>query len=508
VSAETKRSSAPAEPRRSVESAVPRRSSAAAKPPAGASGRRLPTDWTTFTDIFRAYAEYIFDYCIGVLGDQAEAAGATTVTFIQAQSLLGRLRDPDRLEAWLYALARRECSSKHPARAETSADAPHHAAYGTQADEAASGFAPADEADAGIAQPDVTAAAGSAMAAEGAAGSADPGSAPDGGPSRRNLADDDTDEFSVIFPDTERRQSARQVLNAFSALPADDRELLTAFSALPPRDREVLDLVYWHGLRPAELAAILGVSTQRAHTVLNAAVRRFRAAAERIQDTAAATGGEPTRSEDKLLAAMPVARMPRTVWRRTVRAVTDPDLRSYREAVVAHAGRLEPNGFPSQAAAPGSRARTLQVAAAVVVPLAGGAALFLYMHGPASAADPAPLAATANASGPSGGSAQAHSAQAKASRKGALPIGALFPRHSALGTPPVTPVPTGGTHRAPRPSPSSVHSPSPAPSSISGPPSSKPSPSHSSSPSPTPTTPSPSPTTASPSPTAGGSPSS
>ncbi len=413
MSAEPKRSSAPAEPRRSVVSAVPRRSFAAAEPPAEASGRRLPTDWSTFTDIFRAYAEYIFDYCIGVLGDQVGAADATTVTFIQAQSLLGRLRDPDRLEAWLYALARRECTTKHPARAETPAGAPHPAADGAQA----------DEPGAGIAQADVAAVVGAATACEVASGSADAGEAANGVRSRRDLADDDTDEFNAISPATERRQAARQVLNAFSALPADDRELLTAFSALPPRDREVLDLVYWHGLQPAELPAILGVSAQRAYTVLNAAVRRFRAAAERIQDEA---DGEPIRSEDKLLAAMSVARMPGTVWRRTAKAVTDPDLRSYRDAVVAHAGRLGPDGFPSQFAAPGSRARTVQVAAAVLVPLAGGAALLLYLHGSAPAGTAtAPLAATANAPLTSAGSAPAQPAQAKSSRKAELPIGAL-----------------------------------------------------------------------------------
>ncbi len=506
MSAEPKRSSAPAQSRRSVESAVPRRSSAAAKPPAEAQGRRLPTDWKTFTDIFRAYAEYIFDYCIGVLGDQTEAAGATTVTFIQAHSLLGRLQDPNRLEAWLYALARRECTSKHPARAETPAGAAQHAADGAQAaEEAGSTFAPAEEAGSVAAWADVTA-SGAALAYEAATGSADAGDAPNGGRSHRNLADDDTDEFNAISPAEERRQAARQVLNAFSALPADDRELLTAFSALPPRDREILDLVYWHGLRPADLAAILGVSAQRAHTVLNAAVRRFRAAAERIQDTAAAADGEPDRSEDKLLAAMPVARMPNTVWKRTARAATDPDLRSYRDAVVAHAGRLGPNGFPSQPAVPGSRARTLQIAAAVLVPLAGGAALLMIPHGSAPTTNgTAPLAATAKASGTTAGSSQTHSAEAKASRKADLPIGALFPTHSAQGTPPVvTTVPAGGTHPAPQPS--SVHAPSPAPSRISHPPSPKPSPSHSSS-SPAPTiSPSPTPTSDSPTPT--GSPSS
>jgi DNA-directed RNA polymerase specialized sigma24 family protein len=73
-------------------------------------------DWSTFTDIFREYAAYIFEYCVKLLNDEGEAAGATTVTFITAQALLDHLEDYDRLEAWLYALARRECTSKHPAR--------------------------------------------------------------------------------------------------------------------------------------------------------------------------------------------------------------------------------------------------------------------------------------------------------------------------------------------------------------------------------------------------------
>jgi RNA polymerase sigma factor (sigma-70 family) len=418
--------------------------------PAENSQEPVWADWSTFTDIFREYAEYVFEYCISLLSDESEAAGATTVTFVSAQALLGHLENHDRLEAWLYALARRECTSKHPARWEKLPE-------GT-------GFGPGSGAGA----------AGTAGAGGGAGATAAAGLPRRNTERARTAADDDTDELNAISRTSERKMAARQALSAFSRLPEEDREVLAAFSALSPRDREVLDLVYWHGLSAVELPAILDISPQRAQTLLAAAVRRFREAAEDIHAAAGNSdnsGQEAEGSGDKLAATMPVARMPAAVWRRASRAVFDPDLRAYRESVVAHVGRLRPDGFPNQPAAPGARAQTLKVSAAVLVPAAAGLALLLYLAGSSSGAPSGQVALT-----PGGHSTAAgvhSSAGAARGRHGTLPVTSLFPGQRTHGVLPVaTPGPSNGDTPSPGRSTGSS-APSSQPSSISKPPPSK-----------------------------------
>jgi RNA polymerase sigma factor (sigma-70 family) len=55
------------------------------------------------------YAEPLHKYCRSMLSDPADAADAVQDTFVIAASRLAELRDPDRLRAWLFAVARNEC---------------------------------------------------------------------------------------------------------------------------------------------------------------------------------------------------------------------------------------------------------------------------------------------------------------------------------------------------------------------------------------------------------------
>lgn len=66
--------------------------------------------------MFDAHAAYVYDYCLSLLGNEEEAAGATRVTLVAAFMLGGRMRESDRQRAWLFALARRECLSESPTR--------------------------------------------------------------------------------------------------------------------------------------------------------------------------------------------------------------------------------------------------------------------------------------------------------------------------------------------------------------------------------------------------------
>jgi RNA polymerase sigma factor (sigma-70 family) len=55
------------------------------------------------------YADPLYRYCQVMLSDPADAADAVRDTFVIAASQLAGLRDPGRLRAWLYAVARNEC---------------------------------------------------------------------------------------------------------------------------------------------------------------------------------------------------------------------------------------------------------------------------------------------------------------------------------------------------------------------------------------------------------------
>src|SRR5271169_3606937 len=55
------------------------------------------------------YSGLLFGYCQSLLREPDDAADAVQDTFVIAASKLGRLRDPERLQAWLFAVARNEC---------------------------------------------------------------------------------------------------------------------------------------------------------------------------------------------------------------------------------------------------------------------------------------------------------------------------------------------------------------------------------------------------------------
>ena len=65
------------------------------------------------------YAGDLYGYCQSLLQDPNDAADAVQDTFVIAVSKLAGLRDPERLRAWLFAVARNEClhrlKSRHAA---------------------------------------------------------------------------------------------------------------------------------------------------------------------------------------------------------------------------------------------------------------------------------------------------------------------------------------------------------------------------------------------------------
>jgi len=145
-------------------------------------------------EAYDRYADPLYKYCRSMLSDPADAADAVQDTFVIAASRLAGLREPERLRAWLYAVARNECLRILRVKKPTSA---------------------LDEA------PDVT------------------------------------DDAAAVGEDTER---------------AELRALLEdAAGGLNPAEREVIELQLRQGLEPAEVAAVLGVSRNHAHSLLSRA---------------------------------------------------------------------------------------------------------------------------------------------------------------------------------------------------------------------------------------------
>jgi RNA polymerase sigma factor (sigma-70 family) len=60
-------------------------------------------------EAYDRYAAALYSYCRSLLREPADAADAVQDTFLIASTQLANLRNPERLRAWLYAVARNEC---------------------------------------------------------------------------------------------------------------------------------------------------------------------------------------------------------------------------------------------------------------------------------------------------------------------------------------------------------------------------------------------------------------
>ncbi|MEV0660557.1 hypothetical protein ACIBI3_00195 [Actinomadura luteofluorescens] len=66
--------------------------------------------------VYDAHAERLYAYCWFQLRGRDAAQVALRDTFIVAEAHIGKLREPDRFEPWLYAIARLECARRMPPR--------------------------------------------------------------------------------------------------------------------------------------------------------------------------------------------------------------------------------------------------------------------------------------------------------------------------------------------------------------------------------------------------------
>ncbi|MGH3742696.1 MAG: RNA polymerase sigma factor, partial [Micromonosporaceae bacterium] len=66
-------------------------------------------DADALTQIYDTYAAGLYEYCHALLRDEMTAAYALHDALIAGVEHVGRLREPERLRSWLYALVRSEC---------------------------------------------------------------------------------------------------------------------------------------------------------------------------------------------------------------------------------------------------------------------------------------------------------------------------------------------------------------------------------------------------------------
>ena len=80
----------------------------------------LEGDSTGMAAAFGRYAQRLYSYCRSQLTDPADAANAVRDTFVIASAGISWLGQPDRLGAWLFALARNECQRRQRTAAPSS----------------------------------------------------------------------------------------------------------------------------------------------------------------------------------------------------------------------------------------------------------------------------------------------------------------------------------------------------------------------------------------------------
>ena len=420
-------------------------------------------DSTGVAAAFGRYAQRLYAYCRSQLTEPADAADAVRDIFVIASAEISRLTQPDRLRAWLFALARHECQWRQ-----------RTAAPSARLYEAAHAM-------------------------------------------------DDTGTFAAV---TQQAEFRAQVRAALAGLDPVDREISelnlhhgfygadladilgvprSQAHALAPRARSQFErslgpLLLARSEREhcPELAAILDDQGSKASPSLRWRVRRHFGRCE-VCGVRKRGGLNPA----ILLGLLPVIPLPADLRRQTLSLISDQSSTAvaYRGRVLDRAARFGAGGFPVQLTPPSVPGRRViavaaVAAAAAALVLLGGA---MYYAAQASGHGPAPAAVgrrlpLAGSAGPSG-STRTPAGVPKAVARGPAPSPGFTPAVPGLGVsvPSASPLlrllgvastgpPAVGSPTSSGPSTSPSHSPSPARSpspTKSAKPSSSPSPSSS-----------------------------
>jgi RNA polymerase sigma factor (sigma-70 family) len=421
---------------------------------------------STVTQLYDQYAAHLLDYCVSILRDPVAAADGLQDTLIAADAQMGKLRDPDRLRVWLYAIARRQCLS----------NVARGSGISTPADFFQDLPAPGDDDTAEIELPDVEAEARDrqklliVMAAM------------DG------LSDSDREVLNLAFRHAIHSADLAVVLGVSGRRAG---ALLTgACSRFEESSTAAVVLgAGWAGCQALE--AIVGVWDSGSATLTPPLRKRLTRHIDSCDRCTRIRGGWVFGPE--LLADVPVVAPPLALRERITKTVLDTEPGSYRRGVTRRIGQLDDDGFPVQ---PKDRRGALWgiAAAAALVVLIGAGALIYQLTSARTAAQNRTATTVATGSptpDPASSSLTASSAvRNHAGRAARSPFpGQLGPSLQAgvLPVPPPvlpsqspSPSPTRSHKPKPSPSPSRSHKPKPSPSPT-------PTPTSTSTPTPTPT---------------------
>src|SRR5215469_15656990 len=290
------------------------------------------------------YAASLYGYCHSLLVYPADAADTVHDTFIIAWAKIPCLRNPGRLKAWLFALARHECDSRPRAGALSAppADAGQMTGHGHDADAgdaklqylvraALTGLEPAERE---LIELDLR------YELKGA-----------------DLAD------ALGVPRSQAQARATRARTRFTKL----LDMLLAASPAPGRCPDAAGLLDgWDGTLTPALSKRLAGHIRRCPVCGKNRHREVRPA--------------------MMLALLPAAVPPDQLWERVIGLVTDdsPGAEDRQQRIARRAEPLASTGFPVQATRPPARrlparyALTAGAAAAVVALLGGGAFLVNY----------------------------------------------------------------------------------------------------------------------------------
>ncbi len=83
-------------------------------------------DRDALAEIYDRFADRLYDFCVGLIGDRDAAADCVQDAFCVAATDLGGLREPDKIRPWLYSIARHQAMRRlrHRYREEVSDELP------------------------------------------------------------------------------------------------------------------------------------------------------------------------------------------------------------------------------------------------------------------------------------------------------------------------------------------------------------------------------------------------
>lgn len=303
-----------------------------------------------FATLYDRYAEGIYEFCLMALGDPESAQAALRDTLIAAEAHIHALGDANRLRAWLYALASRECQRRKAQSTEQSVKTPQM----PEAPEVPE--IPDFKVNDGV---DLCRLAWRAV---------------------WSLAPDERELLVLAV----RQEMTTSEIACVTGLALRRVEALLETARLRLSDAVTAEIVAREGTGecPARAAVLHGFSGEMTRAM------RAELLAHLAECAACAPHRERRVSAAKVFALLPCPPLPDTLRVRVLSCSADPDLQPYRRYIAGRVGALDASGFPAISGEGGHRHhRALAGAVAAVATMIAVAVVFanagMVLEGPA-----------------------------------------------------------------------------------------------------------------------------